>query len=959
MKFKILKYTSFLIVLIFISQTYISATAENLSFLEEIEKQNIQNVEIDQPYENESVEPHINIDNADIFDVVNESESNTYNYNETSNINKVSDLTPGYVSKTLYLVENFDHLSKVGLNRGNNHDRQHLGIYVKANSSIRIRQKNLNYKKDLSLSFYNNDRSKVTEGNIPKSGNWVYINSPSVDSVPFIKTHVKDANNFNNEFPEIEYEINENTFDLPVYNLGDGIQKQTEFFEKWSNTNAPYAVYDSSAITMLVPKKNFNSNAFANNSLDTLLQFYVDMMDQYDRFAGLSYTTDNPLDKNINAKYFLLANVNGGGAAYYAGDHIGQNGDNIEGYLQNGWLPLHEVGHGYQGSFSNRIPIGEVWNNIYAHYFQHNGKYPNGGDWLKINSSRENIEARREFGYSNVGYKEKLYFWVNMLDTIGAEKSMSYFNRTYRALVASGEADKYKGADLFVKLFSDSSGYNLAPYFESWGLKVTDEMKLYLSEQKKYPVLYPIKYIVDHYQSAEIIRKKHGLVSIYSMISIDTLYEDAIDLNLNGNITLNIDSTDAIFDELYKKEYVEIYRSGKLVSKKLIDSKTLLLDNLPVGVYEIRMPNIHSRLADFSEYLYAVVGNNKTISLNSIYVEKIYGNITSDYEFDFLGLGNVPYAKAIYDLDRKTMTVSTYNTQPHSYFSDAYSTITVKDTEGNVVYNKVHIGNISSPEDKTFKIDIGYTIDITHREAESRFRIESKEIFGHPSIRFNNKTISMKLDKFGLNITQGSNSVGGSYELYKARLDDYIFNFYDIVSDEDIIDSKKYIKEKNNIQVSLSNLPESFRESILKKYPNLNNFIDYSYLNEYKINFLGMDDVLFAEGKYDAVNKKFIFESYRKKPHNFYISTIYSTITIKDELGKVIFNEIYISDQYINAKRLEFDLSIGHTIEIEHLELDKRLQIDSISQLGKKENVKNISNNKIKLNVTNRGLKIN
>lgn len=52
------------------------------------------------------------------------------------------------------------------------------------------------------------------------------------------------------------------------------------------------------------------------------------------------------------------------------------NGCNIKpGWIDNvatQWTILHEIGHGYQGVFMNDVdlPVGEVWNNIYAAFFQ-------------------------------------------------------------------------------------------------------------------------------------------------------------------------------------------------------------------------------------------------------------------------------------------------------------------------------------------------------------------------------------------------------------------------------------------------------------------------------------------------------------------------------------------------------------------------------------------------------------
>ncbi|EDA7735054.1 hypothetical protein A3W45_23660, partial [Salmonella enterica subsp. enterica serovar Typhimurium] len=75
-------------------------------------------------------------------------------------------------------------------------------------------------------------------------------------------------------------------------------------------------------------------------------------------------------------RYFIKADKHGVGAAYYLPWWCAQTAATLsQGWIDNvatQWTILHEIGHGYQGVFMNDVdlPVGEVWNNIYAAFFQ-------------------------------------------------------------------------------------------------------------------------------------------------------------------------------------------------------------------------------------------------------------------------------------------------------------------------------------------------------------------------------------------------------------------------------------------------------------------------------------------------------------------------------------------------------------------------------------------------------------
>lgn len=58
-------------------------------------------------------------------------------------------------------------------------------------------------------------------------------------------------------------------------------------------------------------------------TFDKFLEYYDKVYTRYDEILGVELNPENPVNQNVKAKWFIKANANGVGAAYYAVDHIG------------------------------------------------------------------------------------------------------------------------------------------------------------------------------------------------------------------------------------------------------------------------------------------------------------------------------------------------------------------------------------------------------------------------------------------------------------------------------------------------------------------------------------------------------------------------------------------------------------------------------------------------------------
>lgn len=782
----------------------------------------------------------------------------------------VEDEISGNITQTLYTLPSVSNIGIAGTNRGNWHDRQHLGIYMKSGSSFEIRQTNLNTNQDLTLDCLNNDSYTEKTYTIPKDGEWVTITVEN-DSVPFIRT-VYGLN----EEPKIEIRNLQGTEDLTYYKYQDNEQ---EFFEKWKVNNHSYAVIENDVATFLIPIKDRdlivkeNADNYNFKTIDEMLEYYKEFVEQFDRFIGLSYDTENSLNKNIRTKFFVKANIHGAGAAYYGGNHTAQNGDSISAYLCKGWLNIHEFGHGYEGSLANQdLYLVDVMNNILSHYYQITFLNENDSGWLgkKINIE-ENMKTAREnaSSFNELSYQQKLYMFVNLLDKIGPEESMAYVHSKYREYVSQNI--QYNASDMYSKSFSEVSGYNVIPYLNSYKITPSEDIQAEIYEQEL-PMLYYLKDLVENDDKAEQLRQELNLDGKYALVD----NEDIAKYNMTGSATLNI-SIDNF--EKIKGQKIYIKDGSKIIKEITIEDENIKLENLPAGIYTIKMPKPKDGAYEY-KYEYIVIKENTEAQKNVVYKKTTTNTLSSDTAILFKGLGDAQFANVKIDLENKQININSSNTQPHVYFNDEYANIQIYDTEGKLVYEKSYIGNVSSPSNDTIDIELGYTIKIKHREASSRLIFKSQMLNKNEEFKnLNDEQTTYTITKYGLQ-KEGTTS-DEQYELYKRKLDQYIEKIKNEISQEKQGDSYSYFIQKNSLLSNILDLKEEDKEKYLAENEIL---IKGSKTDEPSINpdtDSETAEKLYLKTDYNKIEEKYISGIEKEKTKQEFIKKIDTNGAVK------------------------------------------------------------------------------
>lgn len=249
--------------------------------------------------------------------------------------------------KTLYTLQDPTWLKKAGIDKGINHDRQHIDLILAAGDTLTVQQTNPKFTAPLTLWLLNTDSETEKSFSVTSKATDI---SFTTTSVPFITTPYTSSA----ELPVVKFSFSSTAKPLPVYNLNDN---ERAFFQLWDGHDAEFALIHSQYIQILVPKsdKAKMKNTGTADNLNGIINNYTQIFEFYNSLMGISIDATVATDKNIPNRYFAKADLNGPGGAYYGTNWTAESSSNIAGYwlaaMIDNWGALHEIGHGYEGKF--------------------------------------------------------------------------------------------------------------------------------------------------------------------------------------------------------------------------------------------------------------------------------------------------------------------------------------------------------------------------------------------------------------------------------------------------------------------------------------------------------------------------------------------------------------------------------------------------------------------------------
>ena len=715
----------------------------------------------------------------------------------TVSIKVIDNLENNYYERTLYSLPSVWNMNLAGTNRGNYHDSQMLGLYLKENGSISVKEIGTNH--NLTLNFLNNDSQ--TEKKYTLSNNYQEITS-TYSGVPFIKTvyDIKDT-------IKIGIRINnDNVLDLPYYHYLDN---QDNFYQKWENNTNSYSVIESNYITLLVPyydrDKLINYYTNSHSSLDSFLIYWQKVIDTFDSFLGLEINPDNALNQNVRTKYLVKANKNGYGSAYYAWDHVGIHSESVAPFFSMEWGSLHEIAHGYQGSLGNNLELEEVSNNILAYYVQTNKDiYIYNNNWLgKIEDIEQDINRLRKNGttFKQLNLHDRLYVLINLLNTYDAQKTYAEINRLWREAKFNNE--KITDEEVYVKAFYNLYKVNIIPYLESWGIDINNNIKEFTSNA----ILLTNPYdVTNDLTLSNEIKNIYNLKGIYSLIDYNKINNNSFTNDLNINI--NIDS----INELINKKI--IIKGNNVYNEIPIESNNIIVTNLPIGIYEVILPTPINNNYSFEKYNYLIINKEQTSNLNANYTLDIENSLFNDNIIKLNGLGDQTFATI--EFTNNNIIIDIKGNTPHSYYNDSlYASIKVYDPSNVLIYSKDFIGNQSLDKvTAKLKYQDGTRIEIYHDEAESRLITYSKLLnIIEDNLKVTNKNNVFITTKYGLYLNEDI-----SYKNLLNKIDLYANQLMNNLSYIELNNKELFYLEKKELLSSILRLNNEDMNEFYAKY---------------------------------------------------------------------------------------------------------------------------------------------
>lgn len=797
-----------------------------------------------------------------------------------------------------------------------------------AGKTLKVRQANQQFKTPLMLHLYNNDSQHEKSAQILPNGAWLEINN-EFDSVPFVHTAFGRS-----ESPVLEIEYGP---DVPPLSIFRKNGNEEAFLRHWVETDAPFVLLIGDRARVLAPKSNrdFLANLSAKSNvrnINELLEFFEAVINKYDELIGLSDEASTPpVHQNVHTKYFIKANAHGAGGAYYGNDHTANSSSGLGMFMSKGWGPLHEIGHGYQGGFMSTkskddMPLSEVWNNIYAHTFEVTYS-PNTG-WLfgKDRSAYEASVYQSRIGgkgYHAMGLRDRLYVHIILKEHTG-NQGLIHFNKKYREQRNLGKDGMRRTTDLLADYWSEGSQFDIIPYYEQYGLIVSDDCKEMVSNRNLESGCI-LRDLVENDGKAEEIRAATNLKSIYSIIRTRQMQSKGV----CGRIIVKIAIED--FSQIQGKS-LYIKDGQRLIEEVIVTQPTIVFNDIHVGVYLIRGPystskpyHANSKRATISQH------RDTTVELNYFLAASPF---LQQFQIMLQGLADDVFATVTILAVEGKLRVDFTGRQPHSYFPNKHY-VSVKIFDGpNLMYDKDFEGTTQGAFTETINLSIdGCKILINHVEPHRLKCYNSLLQQFDAEMDTKTKDNAFIITKYGLMMEHWT--MDRQMECYFNRINLY----QDFVKQKigDNVDEQYFALERNYLHAAIAVLPEPIMAKYLEKYQNLilrkvpavQNHLPLSEelvfltpvcpaLHQIQIMFQGLSNRNFATTDISVAEGKMKLDFDGKQPHSYFPNKHYASIKILDGL-----NSIYEKDFQGNTTGAFSDtinVSVGNKIHINHVE---------------------------------------
>lgn len=808
-----------------------------------------------------------------------------------------------------YTLEKPEWILNTGMRKGIFHDKQALGVILQPGTSVRLRHLNPSFDQDLRLELLNFDAKN--EHYSPISNNQSEL-SITHECVPFISTpYTTTPSNID---IEIEYSVPPST--LPTFNSETDAN---EFFKQWTDQQSAFALVTTQYTDILFPAidKPRLELFHQNYGLQNMDAQYQEVFEYYNFLAGLSFSPDSPSDKNPSNRYFMKADSSGVGFAYYSHDHTAATSPSSALWIgadAGDVILLHEIGHGYQGNIIRHGSIqnlGEVWNDIYTHYFQekhfgeeifNRGFMYNREPEKFFDGIEELFESKRPVNSWHF-INERLFYLTLIIDK-AEKRSFIDLNQNYRKL--SSEVDFFPEnhplPDLIASSCAKVANIDISPLLalgQTPLSKNQDTLNHYLNGKPAYP-LYKL---VQKEQLDDII-KTLKLNSRLALVDTPTLKATA----LTGSIVLILEEN--LFNQISHQEI--LLRDGTNLSFVVpITTPTITIEHLPIGVYTLQAPSsIDCRLIVTTHHVEVKSNTKNTVKLSHHYRA---GTALAIQTIELNGLSG-KFGSIEVNNEYSHIFIDINSVEPHSYFpGKIFTTISIKDRNQNIVFHKELMGDDQKPSIDKILFGPAYTLEIFHEEP-SRNNIFPES---HAVIDKDNKLSIFELTRQGLKNKNLNTPVEENLETRiedaaaKSRAVPHLF-------------LHKHHPDRDNISLAIDSFNPTKKAELEEKYKDLylshqNTIPKVVTGNRFSWNQYGLVELNPIEIEFNLEPETITIKYGAIIPHS-YFSSIYLAIWVHDENNNTLLCQEFRGDVQTLAFSQSLPFKQGSKISILHLE---------------------------------------
>lgn len=814
------------------------------------------------------------------------------------------------ITHVIISLERPGWLIAAGLDKGLHHDRTAAGgikgTVLSAGSKIRFRQTSPMSNMGVSLALLNDDNK--TEEHLDVTVEWreIYCHHASV---PFFSTPYTDVAG---QLITIDVEITGPQKILPIYKAGGSAGL---FFQLWDVQGAEYALFVSDYAQILIPAKDKEvlRRLHQTSGLQALTAYYDGVFEYFNYLAGLSFDPVAPTDKNIPNRYFMKADKSGAGAAYYGGGWTAETSDSVAAFWLDikatNWGSLHEIGHGYQGSFmaNSSINMAEVWNNVLAASYQNKmlGEAVYEDGWL-YSGGEEKLykDAMAEFDSESAIQTNHLilFFYMLMFERMGEKGIVEFFQRYRRLSNGQGfKVEDHPAMELLSSVAVDVANIDVSTYMAHAEAPLAWRQEVENAYSNATPV-FPLYLLV----SQQALRQVQELLGLRSPLNLVSCAELAV-TGLTGDVSFNFE--EPVYHELVGKVF--LLRDGKGTARILkLTSARVVVNGLPVGLYVLQLPEAASGGYQCVTR-YAVVKSGRS-DVDCIYVRK-YASALANQVVYLKGLSGV-FCTVVVDVSRGTMVVDVVSESPHSYFvGEVYATVSLRDDRGSVVFSRTMMGDKTALFYREFAIEKDFTVEILHKEP-SRLTVSNSA--ASQLIDGVSQTNRLKITVQGLVNVEIGTDPGENLKSEIEKCAGIFEQFPHLVLHADY-------PVKQDLKQAINSFAEPIRSQLFERYravgflpPAFNRSLFGSVMT-WGLEGNGGRDIGYLKMKLAVQSLDIVFSG--GAPHE-YFSSVYMSVVVKSASGEIVYFRELRGDESAEASTVTLPFAPGSTVSVMHRE---------------------------------------